>query len=273
MRRIVALGAETQAASSLALAYPSREVLCISDQPVLDGWDLRNTRFRHATPDGWHAAVEKDDVVVPLCARWLPAADWALARTLPRAAATIGDDLVVPVREQPGDQGAWQVKGNRWHRPDAPLAGPLADLAAVPDPHGCGLVFQPWLETEGTVMAIGHRAAAGGVVLGLFRVHEERFFRAVVLQAAETIADQRLAELSLAVLAALDHAGHFTLNWLLTRAGPRLSSVRPAPRAAFGAFRRGGLDALEPPDGVSMLRAGLRLIAQPHYSSYRRLEA
>jgi hypothetical protein len=271
MSRILALGAEMQAASSLALAYPERHVLCISDEAVLDGWDLRNARFRLAQPDAWRDVVAPGDRIVPLSPRWLPDADWSLTHVLPRAAAAIGKEMVLPVVEHASDKGEWQVKGDRWSKPDAPLAGRKDDLAEISDAHGCGLVYQPRVRTRGTVMALGHRRATA-VALGLLHIHEERFFRTVVLQAAETIFDTRLAELSLAVLAALRHSGYFTLNWLLTDAGPRLSSIRPAPRAAFGVFRRGGIDLVEPPEGISTLRAGLRLVAQPHYSSYRRLE-
>lgn len=272
MNRIVALGAEMQAASSLAVAHTGRNVLFVSDQDVLDGWDIPNVQFRRATPDSWPRLVEPGDLPVPLCSRWLPKENWSLTTILPRAAAALGDEWVLPVQNHPGSAGHWMVKGDRWHRPDSPMSGPAGDLVEVTDTHGCGLVYQPRTAIDGTVMAIGRRTREG-TVLGLFRVFDERFFRITILQAAESIADRSLTALSLAVLDALDHAGFFTLNWLLTREGPRLSSFRPVPRAAFGAFARGGLDPLSPPRGVSELGAGLRFVAQPHYASYTRLEA
>jgi hypothetical protein len=272
MSGIVALGAEMQAATSLALAYPDRDVLFVSDQAVLDGWDLPNVRFRHATPASWHGPAAREDAVVALCPRWLRSEDWYLTRILPLAERAIGSSFVLPVRERPGADGLWHVKGDRRHRPDAPASGTAADLAEIVDTDGCGLVYQPHVRIEGTVAAIGRRDGSG-TALGLFRVLDERFFRIAIFQAAETVADDRLAELSLTVLDALAHAGWFTLTWLLTGDGPRLASVRAVPRAVFGAFRRGGIDPLAPLRGCSVLPAGLRLVAQPHYSSYRRLEA
>jgi hypothetical protein len=246
-------------------------VLFLSDQSVLDGWDLANVRFLHATPATWPGISTDGDLVVPLSARWLPDQDWRLTRTLPIAAQAIGSDHVIQVGPL-GTSGKWQVKGDRWHRPDTPIDGPASELGDVTDPHGCGVVYQPQLGVSGTVMAIG-RFRAGSAALGLFRVFEERFFRDVILQAAETIADVDLANRSLAVLEALGLDGFFTLNWVLTGEGPRLTSVRPAPRAVFVTFRRGGIDPLALSSGTSILPPGLRLNAQPHYASYRRLDA
>ena len=272
MGRIVALGAEMQAASSLAQAYPRRDILFVSDQAVLDGWDIPNVKFRHGTADGWQRLVANEDTIVPLCPRWLAQEEWSLTNVLPRVAGALGAAYVLPVHDQPASHGHWMVKGNRWHRPDTPMAGPAGDLVEVTDTHGCGLVYQARAQADGTVMAIGRRTDSA-VALGLFRIYDERFFRITILQAAESVADKSLVALSLAALAALDHRGFFTLNWLLTHDGPWLTSFRPVPRAAFGAFARGGIDLLALPPGVSELRPELRFVAQPHYASYTKLEA
>lgn len=271
MTRIVAPGAEVQAASSLALAYPDRHVLFVSDQPVIDGWDLPNARFHYATPSSWRATVAPGDVIVPMSARWLADEDWSLSRTLAVAATTIGATHVAPVHDKPDATGVWQAKGNRWHRPDMPVEGPGSELAGLNDPHGCGIVFQRQLPSIGTMMTIG-RFGRQASALGIFRVFEERFFRDVILQAAETVAEPQLVERSLAIASALNLDGFCTLNWVMTNEGTRLTSVRPVPRAAFVTFRRGGLDPLAPPAGHSVLAPGLRLNAQPHYASYRTLE-
>ena len=272
MTRIVALGAEVQAASSLALAYPDREVVFVSDQPIIDGWDLPNVHFQHATPTTWRRTTGQGDEVVPLSARWIPDEDWSLSRTLTVAAEAIGAEHVAPVHARPDAAGAWQAKGDRWHRPDTPVEGPGNELVDLADPHGCGLVFQRQLRGSGTVMTIG-RFSGRSAAIGIFRVFEERFFRDVILQAAETIADPRLVERSLAVTAALGLEGFCTLNWVVTEDRTLLTSLRPIPRAAFVTFRRGGIDVFAPSSGSSLLAPGLRLNAQPYYASYRTLEA
>ena len=272
MSRIVAVGAEVQAASSLALAYGDREILFISDQPVLDGWDFTHVHFARASPHTWRALVGDGDAVVPMSARWMVADDWSLTRTLSIAAAAIGVEHVERVHDRPDATGMWQAKGNRWHRPDTPVDGPGGELAELTDPHGCGVVFQQQLRTAGTVMTIG-RFGRDGAALGVFRVFEERFFRDVILQAAETISDAQLVERSAAIASALHLDGFCTMNWVLTDAGARLTSLRPVPRAVFVTFRRGGIDPLAASSGTTVLPAGLRLNAQPHYASYRPLPA
>ena len=51
MRHILVLGAERQAASSIACAYPDRTVTFVSDHTILDGDDLPNVRMVFASPD------------------------------------------------------------------------------------------------------------------------------------------------------------------------------------------------------------------------------
>ena len=121
-------------------------------------------------------------------------------------------------------------------------------------------------------MTIG-RFGRDGAALGVFRVFEERFFRDVILQAAETISDAQLVERSAAIASALHLDGFCTMNWVLTDAGARLTSLRPVPRAVFVTFRRGGIDPLATAIGIAVLPPGLRLNAQPHYASYQPLPA
>jgi hypothetical protein len=260
------LGAEQQAATSLAAAYPERRFLFVSDGRVLDGWDLPNVRMAAASPP--FEAPLAEAAFVPLSARWLadPAAT-ALSACLPKVEAAL-PGIPLPVAPLPLSGGRSIVKGDRWHRPDAPLVGTRQELANLADPHGCGLVYQELIATEGTVMALGRRTVDGTTRMGLFRVLKERFFRVDVLQAAESIEMQDLRELSHAVLSVIAFEGWFTLNWLLTARGPRLSSFRPVPKAAFGCFRRGGIDLLQPAEGDVCLAAGLRLIAMPHYARF-----
>jgi hypothetical protein len=261
---IAVFGAEQQAATSLALAYPKRRFLFLSDGRVVDGWDLPNVRIKTASAPAGGEASEG----VPLSARWLanPAVT-ALTVCWPRIEGAL-PGIPIPVAPAPEPLGRSIVKGDLWHRPDVPLVGTAQELADLADPHGCGVVYQALIPAQGSVMAIGRRLAEGRVSLGLFRVLNERFFRVDVLQAAESIEMPALRELSLAVLSALAYEGWFTLNWLLTAEGPRLSSFRPVPKAAFGCFRRAGIDLLRPEKSDAFLAAGLRLIAVPHYASF-----
>jgi hypothetical protein len=146
-------------------------------------------------------------------------------------------------------------------------------LADVVDPHGQGLVFQPFRKVHATIMAIGRRACAGGVHIGILHVLQERFFRDAILQAAETIDSPEVLHASLEVLDALDHRGYFTLNWIQTDHGLRLTSMRPTPRAIFRSFLCGGVDVLSAACAIRIVPPGIRLIAAPTYLSFERPSA
>ena len=188
-----------------------------------------------------------------------------LERTLP------GRSL--PVQTERPLSAAWIVKGDRWNRPDAPLSGDAQQLADVIDPHGCGLVFQPYRKIKATHMAIGRREGAGRVHIGIVEVFRERFFRDVILQAGETVDEPEILRASLEVLDALDHRGFFTLNWLCIDEGLRLSSLRPVPRAVFRSFLQGGVDLLGAAATTKVVAPKVRFIADPTYVSYERLSA
>jgi hypothetical protein len=271
MAEVIVLGAEAQAASSLALAFPERRFVFVSDCPVIDGSDLANVRMLYGEPrEATRFAAGEQSV--PLSARWCAEPE---ATRLSRLFPPIADRLpgiVLPLLPSAADADRVAAKGDLWHRPDYPLSGTAAELADLADPHGCGLVYQELAAHQGTVMAIGRRSPSGPVALGLFRVLVERFFRIDVLQAAESIAPPDLAALSREVLAALAWRGWFTMNWLLTGDGPRLSSLRPVPKSVFGCFRRGGIDLLADPADDMLLPAGLRMVAAPHYAEFRWLK-
>jgi hypothetical protein len=268
MRHILVFGAEKQAATSIACAYPDRTVTFVSDHTIVDGDDLANVRMVFATP-GDPPVVPSNAQHTALCPRWLMKENPLsyLFEKLQRA----HPGIMLPVYEHPASQGRWILKGDRWHRPDAPLSGTARQLEDATDRHGCGLVYQPLVESLATIMAIGRRAQ--GTQLGCLRIFDERFFWDNILQAAETIDARDVLAATLEVLDALEYQGFFTLNWLRTVDGLRLSSLRPVPRAIFQMFRRGGVDLMDDPDGVHVVVAGLRMIARPTYVSYRRLEA
>jgi hypothetical protein len=271
MTTILALGAEKQAATSLAAAYPDCTVIFASDCDILDGSDLANVRMVHTAPSGAVELTASADHVVPLCPRWLPE-DHSLSRTFDRLERSL-PVRCLPVRQQLASHGEWIVKGNRWNRPDGPLSGNARQLGELTDVHDCGVVFQPFRKVHATMMAIGRRTHTRAVHIGIIRVFQERFFRDAILQAGETIDESEVLHASLEVLDALDHHGYFTLNWVQTDEGFRLTSLRPTPRAVFQSFLRGGVDILAPASAVKVVPPGVRFIAAPTYVSYERISA
>jgi hypothetical protein len=271
MADVLVLGAEAQAASSIACAYPDRAITFVSDHDILDGADLPNVRLMRANPAEGAALSQSAVCVVPLCPRWLPAgASLPLSQLFERVDRKFPGRML-PVLMRPGEQGRWILKGDRWHRPDAPLSGTAQQLEDASDPHGCGLVYQPMSVASATIMSIGHRGTA--TQLGCVQVFDERFFWDNVLQAGETVDAPDVVAASVDILDALNYQGYFTMNWLRTDGGLRLSSMRPVPRAIFQMFRKGGVDLLEAASRLKVVSAGLRMIAVPTYASFQRLRA
>ena len=72
MADVLVLGAEAQAATSIACAYPERTVTFVSDDAILDGSDLPNVRMQFAKPtDREMLTRAAGQQLVPLCPRWL----------------------------------------------------------------------------------------------------------------------------------------------------------------------------------------------------------
>ncbi len=147
-------------------------------------------------------------------------------------------EVVLPVHPTRPAEGTCIIKGERRHRPDAPISGEAGSLAEVADPYGCGIVYQPYVPRQRQYLATGRRLGPGHVELAVVAVYAEAFARDDVLAAGETIRHDRLTELTLAMLASLDQHGFFTFNWLESAGALRLTSVRPVPRAVFRTFRR-----------------------------------
>jgi hypothetical protein len=249
------LGAEKQAAVSAALAWPERDFLFVSDQRVIDGWDLPNVTALRARPEQLPTLLMTSAVHwVPLCARWQPGrlpgyenilGNFSLHAVMDALAQRFGE-VVLPVRFVKPRQGECIVKGNLWHRPDAPLSGEVASLVEVDDPHDAGVLYQSYWPRQRQFLATGRRLRRGAVELAVLAVHAEACARDDVLAAGETVRHERLAGLTLAMLDALDQRGFFTFNWLERDGQVRLTSVRPVPRAVFRTFRRAGWDSFAP---------------------------
>jgi hypothetical protein len=273
------LGAEKQAATSAALAYPEVQFVFYTDWPVIDGWDLPNvriTRIEHG--DTARLVREHGAALIPLCPSWISDAlgtpcsrtgAFSLRGSMAALRTRFGDSTVLPLTKAPGSGGLWIVKGNKRHKPDALTIGSAADVLASEDAHGCELVFQPYLEGARTYIATGVRAGDSGIDIALFRVYSEVFCREPVIAAAETVTHGALAGLCCDMLDHMDHRGWFAMNWLELDGTFRLSSLRPVPCATFGAMRRAGLDSLlRAPQGRREAAPGVRMIADNHYSSY-----
>ena len=181
---IMVLGAEKQAATSLAAAYPEHQFRFVSDHPIIDGGDLANVTMSFGAPDNLTALIGAAERVVVLCPRWLEPAAAARA-TLPNSLGQLADVIpgrVLPVEARPSAGDEWIVKGARWHRPDVAVVGDAALLGDVTDPHGCGLVYQRHQPgVTRSILVVGRRDASGSTALGVIEVRGEMLEREAFL--------------------------------------------------------------------------------------------
>jgi len=274
------LGAEKQSATSIALAYPQRKFLFVTDSPVVDGWDLDNVRFKYSTPDTFSTVQDLQGAVLVACPRWAKAGGVSIRNKLGsfsltrifRQLETDFPNSVLPITANPEGNGPWIVKGDLWHRPDFTVSGTAAEVTQTADPYGCSSAFQSMIDAKQTMLAVGTRFANGRTAIGVIGVHHEAQCREAMLLAGETVAEPDVIDLSMAMIASLDHYGPFSFNWLRTSGSLLLSSFRPVPRAVFQTFQRAGIDMLqEPPQTVAVARPGVKFIARQHYSHYESL--
>jgi hypothetical protein len=272
------LGAEKQTATSIALAYPELRFVFVTDQPVIDGWELPNVDIRRGVLSEVPVlAGQFGRSTIALCGRWLEPALELPANNLGRfdLASVMAHlesrypERVCPVHSRPAGPGYWIAKGDLRHRPDAVVSGRADELTTTEDPHQCGIVFQRIVSAAEPYIATGFRGGHGAADIAVFAVYGEVHCRENLLTAGETVNARDLVEASLLMLDSLDHRGWFSMKWLRTADGLRLSSLRPHPCAVFQTMRRGGLDTLcNELREVRVASDGLRFVADNCYTSY-----
>ncbi|MCG8613302.1 MAG: hypothetical protein MI864_22555 [Pseudomonadales bacterium] len=276
-------GAEKQAATSIAQAYPEKQFLFLTDVDVIDGWDLANVTIEHCAPSNMTEKYDADlfhspsgntitcsfePRIVRLCSRWAvtPFRLSESIATLPEALA----DFVLPVLDTPSvDWEKWQLKGNLFHKPDAPLIGNTGIDDPPEDVYGCEFQYQEHIQdVQGHYFITGWYGNPTQYSLGTFKTHRESFGREDLLVACETVSEPTLENRCLKLLEKINWNGFVTLNLLSTPEGFRVSSIRPYPKAVFGIMKQAGLSLLTPSGRSRFAEEGLKLLGEITYTSY-----
>ncbi|MEW6470017.1 MAG: hypothetical protein AB1458_13900 [Bacteroidota bacterium] len=275
----VLLGAEKQSASSFALAYPDKTFLFVTDQAIVDGWDIPNVRIAFSKIND----IEKlpgryRGKYVSLSSRWTalsvdskPAAVRCslfdnlekIYKHMPELALRIGRDLAT-YRSSPVI-----LKGDLWHKPDAPEIISEEYSPDMKDEYGCGFFYQEFVPGPDNFVSVGY-VEKERVRFGIVQVHRESIAREDHIVAAETVNDERLSDLTLRAIAHLGYQGFFTLNWVKVPGRVALTSFRPEPKALFGLLKKAGCDLLGDA-GAMAVKPGVKMIGNIHYSSYHEL--
>ena len=257
-------GAEKQAATSAALAYPEKQFLFVTNQPVIDGWDLPNVKMRHAEV----GTLFDIDKTIALKQAWCSSAQ-PLKNSLDVLAADMGA-AVLPVLDAPDTTWeSWIVKGDNDHKPDGVITGSTVDTELPTDDYGYGYVFQEHKAGVKRNMFVTGRVTGGGLSLGTFLVYSESIAREDLLVAVESIEDKAVEVLAKHALDLLNVDGFFTFNLIENDEGIFITSFRPTPKPVFATMRKGGIDLLNGDAGT--LGAGYKFIGDIHYSSYQTL--
>jgi hypothetical protein len=267
---VVILGAEKQAATSIVGAYPELKFLLLTDRPVVDGWDLSNATIRFATPETWEKAIQVSaPLVIPVSSRWNKAAT-TLDQTL-HSLRYVAPEAVLPCLSIPSQYWKkWIVKGNSFHKPDEIIIGGEETDSLPEDKYGCGYCYQEYLTGVSQHMLItGHWKDQHNTGFAVFKVLNESIAREDQLVACETVWDESLNALAQKLLNSLCYVGFFSITLIRGDFGTRITSFRPIPKAVFGTMRAGGVSLLDYSSGIRIAKAGLKLIGDIHYSSYR----
>ncbi|MEM7144553.1 MAG: hypothetical protein AAF591_05430 [Verrucomicrobiota bacterium] len=282
MSRVGLLGAERQAAVSFAESWPEKRFTFVTEQAVCDGWDLENVEIVWGSVGQEIEGMSDRQIkVIPLCGEWLAATggqpdngigSFGLYDVLGYLSGEF-DEYVLGVTREPPPDVEWVLKGDLRHRPDMAISGrPAEAMLYLDDPYGCGSLFQRKVETSTCYLVTGYREERDSVDLSVLKVHQEAFYREDFLLAAETVRDDELVELSVAMLDAIDQRGYFSMNWLGAAEGKLLTSLRPFPRAVFPVFAECGLNLVDrKSSGVNVVPAGIKLIGSANYSSYKEM--
>ncbi len=261
-------GGEKQAAISVALAYPEYKIAFLTDQLVVDGWDLPNVDIFHSTI----SAPNECERYLAVDERWC----WNGVRSLYEDFSHLSEkleDSVLPVSlnlEATNQQ--WQVKGNHFHKPDGMVVVDRLNQIVPDDIYGCGLVYQPRESEVDKHFQITGRSSEFGNSLGVFRIYRESVARQDYVYAAESVDMPGLVGLAQRVIDVLGYRGYYNLNILQTRSGKHLlSSFRPVPKPFFSCLRKGGVDLLNPTKGNVVADSGIKMIADVTYNSYQLL--
>ncbi|MBC2716504.1 MAG: hypothetical protein HF978_14460 [Desulfobacteraceae bacterium] len=281
MNKYILLGAEKQAAVSAAQAWPDRHFIFFTDQPIIDGWDLPNVEiFKVDKPCYPQSDDFESDHHLPLCPRWInEKSKYPLNKfrrfellTVMNYLSQEFSDIILPVYDQPPKNEDWIRKGNLFHHPDEALTGKPLDVISSYKAYECGTVFQKYLDGTTDYVVTGNRTNSRSISLAVFLIHRQAFGREDFLFAGETVYHPLMIDKSVAALSAMNHLGFFTFNWIEQKNNYFISSFRPVPKGVFGVFTKSGIDCLsisEP--GVHIARSGIKYIATPTYSSYKRL--
>ena len=275
---VILAGAEKQAATSLAMAYPEKRFLFLTDIPVIDGWDLPNVTIQACTKE---ALLERLDSlsgkVITLDSRWTEALNgkhnqspWDGTSAAMDRFRAILPEVVLPLTPAPTTP-KWILKGDLFHKPDATLIGETGKTDIPVDTHECHFRFQPYIEQATSYVFTGLASKGEVDGGGLVQVYRETVARQDWLLAGETVNEPAILDASQQLLRETNHDGSFTFNWLRNATGIHLSSFRPVPKAIFGSLREAGVDLFLSEKKIA--GPGHKFVADFHYSSYERLEA
>jgi len=122
------LGAEKQAATSVAMAYPERQFLFVTTKPVIDGWDLPNVGFHYQEKVGPLPKFVEELEQLLLCSSWYEV--WLEGQ---KKRTAFLEETLDAFEQIAGDSAPEKVEGLRqqWTSSQEAVAENLADRISI----------------------------------------------------------------------------------------------------------------------------------------------
>lgn len=270
----ILLGAEKQAATSIALAYPQKTFIGITDVRVVDGWDVPNLQFQFAKPGEIELATGAQ--IHYLCQRYAFSNSSHLDESvlsLSQVSAILkskGFHEFLYVERTPNELS--RVKGDLWRKPNQVATATQPD--DIVEEHSGGYVFQRLLKNCAKTYIVTGNQSPTGCVLGVVEILREGFSREQAILAAQVVRNDAVKKLVKTAVGLLELRGTFTATVVETHDGALcVTSVRRTIRGVANLLLKSGMDVLHPElsrDPVDW-SYGHIAVMEHHYSTYQEL--
>lgn len=279
-RKIVLLGAEKQAAISIAMAYPKEEFIFVSSESIICGWNLKNIAAVIANLNLYEE--KKGDLKICLSSDWTHCLgdshhciteNFKLYDILAFLNAQFPNH-VLPVFENPTMLSGkdWIIKGDSTHKPDMVIVGNEKTADLTLESNTQRLVYQELIEHDTNIIVTGRRNEAKGIALGALKIHQEGFGREAFLLSGETFQNKLLLTLIEDMLVSLDYVGFFTFNVIKQDSKFLITSFRPILRAACKTLLSSGVDLINFDDcSRKWADSGKKFITEVDYNEFQYL--
>lgn len=258
----ILIGAEEQAALSFAEAYPELIFLLVTNEKIIDGWDLPNVKIEQFKKEYLY---ETNTIVID--SKYFGTNHLYSYRDLVNkfTDSTLFLDAVASFEPYK----SYVVKGNRCHKMDALqiIEGQelLSSSSLFEDQD---VVLQNWFDHDECFKVFGFIKDPDNYFISCWKIDQESVARKQYILSAESV-DLILSE-SFTNELILNMEGFFNLTVLVSNKEMKISSIRKEPLPFIKTIRKEGIDLLNI-SGKVILKPGCKMMGEITYNEYEEL--